>query len=624
MTDIPCESIRTKSDVQTIVRELFEPLKPHFSPGRTRVMPGGSRAEFSDTEAGLEGFARPLWGLAPLAAGGGSFDWWAEYRTGLVNGTDPSHPEYWGDVEDYSQRAVEMAPIGVALLLVPELLWDPLDPAEQENVVAWMAQVNDVAYLDTNWRFFRVLANMGLRAVGAPHDAPAMRVDLDRLEEFYLDNGWYADGPTEHCDYYVAWEMHVDGLIHAATMADEEPERAKRFRHRAKLFADEFRHWFAESGAALPYGRSQTYRFAQGAFWGGLALADVEALPWGQLKHLWLQHLRWWLDRPIRTDAGVLSLGYAYPTLKTTERYSSPGSPYWGMKFFLPLALPDDHPFWQATPEPLPERPERTAQSYPEMVLCRDLQRDHVFALTNGQRPDDGYDTDAKTERWYGEKYTKFAYSTDFGFGVSSSTGGLENAAPDSALVLSEEGRYFRGRAAPEDRHLTEDLLYSKWHPWSDVTVETWLLPDVPWHVRIHRLETERDLVCVEGGFGLDRRGDDGDYTEVTQEAEAWSRYPAGFSGIRNLYGNRTGENLHPDPNTNLLAQRTVVPVLRSELPARSHWLATAVVGVAGESGEDVWTAGPTVRTTETGFVVEDTSGAIRFKSSNPVRGDEH
>jgi hypothetical protein len=135
---------------------------------------------------------------------------------------------------------------------------------------------------------------------------------------------------------------------------------------------------------------------------------------------------------------------------------------------------------------------------------------------------------------------------------------------------------------------------------------------------------TAGGLVGVGGGFALDRRDDDdGDYEEVAPAGKAWSRYPAGFSGVRDLYGDRTGETLHPHPNTNLPAQRTVVPALRGELPAGIHWLATAVVGVTGERGDDVWTAGPTARTTETGFVVKDASGTVRYDSTNPVRGGD-
>jgi hypothetical protein len=151
------------------------------------------------------------------------------------------------------------------------------------------------------------------------------------------------------------------------------------------------------------------------------------------------------------------------------------------------------------------------------------------------------------------------------------------------------------------------------------VAVETWLLPDIPWHVRVHRIENGRDLEGVEGGFALDRCDDDVGYEEKAPAGEAWSRSPSGFSGIRDLYGDRTGDTLHPDPNTNVLAQRTVVPALRGKLPAGTHWLATAVLGSTGESDRDILTTGPTVRTTKTGFIVEDTLGTVRFDSANPM-----
>ena len=44
----------------------------------------------------------------------------------------------------------------------------------------------------------------------------------------------------------------------------------------------------------------------------------------------------------------MLSIGYGYPNLFMCESYNSAGSPYWALKAFLPLALPEDHPFWTA------------------------------------------------------------------------------------------------------------------------------------------------------------------------------------------------------------------------------------------------------------------------------------
>ena len=42
---------------------------------------------------------------------------------GIRSGTDPTHAEYWGKVNDYDQRLVEMAVFGLAFALIPERIW---------------------------------------------------------------------------------------------------------------------------------------------------------------------------------------------------------------------------------------------------------------------------------------------------------------------------------------------------------------------------------------------------------------------------------------------------------------------------------------------------------------------
>jgi hypothetical protein len=119
MNPLSDNELRTRADLQQAVRDLFGPLKPYFSPGGARVRRGHSGALFDNHAAELEGFARPLWGIVPLAAGGGWFADWALYRRGLASGSDPRHPEYWGEPRDSDQRLVEMASFGQALLLAP-------------------------------------------------------------------------------------------------------------------------------------------------------------------------------------------------------------------------------------------------------------------------------------------------------------------------------------------------------------------------------------------------------------------------------------------------------------------------------------------------------------------------
>lgn len=575
--------LRTRTDLQAALRALCAPLESYVSPGGARVALGFTGASFPTRGADLEGFARPLWGLAPLAAGGGAFAGWDRFRRGLESGTDPHHPEYWGEAGDNDQRLVEMAPIGFALALAPEELWDPLPPRAQENLARWLRRTNAVAMPDTNWLFFRVLANLGLERVGAGYDPAATRAALDRLEAFDLGGGWYSDGPTAQRDYYVAFAMHLLGLVWAALAGDGDPARAARFKERAAAFAPDFARWFAADGAALPFGRSLTYRFAQGAFWGALAFAGVEALPWGEVKGLALRHLRWWARRPIAGPDGVLSIGYAYPNLNMADPYNSPGSPYWGLKAFLPLALPDDHPFWAAEETLLPPAPGVSAQPQPGMLLWRDAA-DHVVALSGGQH--------APRMRHGAAKYAKFAYATAFGFSVPSGGHGLRQGAHDSMLALSDDGVHFRVREENVDAALEDGVLRARWRPWPDVEVETWLVPAPPWHVRVHRVRTGRALSSAEGGFALDRTGEDrpGHLAVEGGAGLALAASLAGWSGLRDPRGGRTGQVLRVDPNTNLLHPRTVLPTLLGEHGPGEHWLVCAVLGLAGTGAwEAVW-----------------------------------
>ncbi len=566
--------LKTRADLQSAVRNLFDPLKPYFSAGGARVAFGATGAHYDRHAAELEAFARPLWGIVPLVAGGGTFDDWDLYRRGLANGTNPDHAEYWGDSADYDQRLVEMAAFGYALALVPEHIWEPLTPAAQQNVVTWLNAINVRDIPPNNWHFFRVLVNLGLANVGAAHDPAARERSLDLLESFYLGDGWYSDGNTVQRDYYIPFAMQFYGLIYAKLASHSE--RAQRFRERAIQFAPDFMAWFSADGAALPFGRSLTYRFAQGGFWGALAFADVEALPWGVVKGLLLRHLRWWRDRPIFERDGILSIGYAYPNLNMAEQYNAPGSPYWAMKTFLPLALPDSHPFWQAEELPLPDMPAEQSQPHAFHIICR--HDDHVFALASGQ-----------TEPWIrhaAEKYAKFAYSNQFGFSVPAGRRGLTQLAADSMLAISDDGEQYRVRERCISADTDNGALHSIWQPQPGVTVETWLLPALPWHIRVHRVVTDRPIWSAEGGFALDRMGDDvfvgGE--EIAETAAACAVYPAGGSGLRDLNGQREGRVVRVDPNTNLLAPRTVLPTLVAQHEAGEHWLACAVLACADVS----------------------------------------
>lgn len=553
-----------RADVQRAVAELFNPLLPHFSASGARVRLSATAAHFDRAAAELEGFARPLWGIAPLVAGGGNFDHWALYREGLKNGTDPGHPDYWGDVGDIDQRQVELAAIGFSLRIARADLWEPLDAAAKAKVAAYLISGREREFVNNNWKFFRVMIDLGLMHCGIEVDAEKRTAYLDDIEAFALGNGWYRDGPIRSADHYIPFAFHYYGLICAAL--SDDTERVIRYRERAAEFARSIRHWYAADGSALPFGRSLTYRFAHAGFWGALAYAGVEALPWGQVKGYYLRNLRWWTKQPIFDRDGVLSVGYCYPNLLVSEGYNSAASPYWAMKAFLPLALPEDHPFWMAeeeapetfdTPVPLPE-PGLVVQHLPG----------HIVALNSGQY----------YARWRGtpEKYGKFAYSTRYGFSIEANDRHFPSAAADNMLVLSDDGLHLRMRETCEATMITGDKLFARWRPYDDVLIETWLVPAGRWHIRLHEVTTPRRMEIAEGGFAI-----------AKPDFKAWEEHLAGTRAeVRTAtdvstivgYDARSPEVMSPFSNTNLMTARTLLPRLRGQLEPGKTQLACAVL----------------------------------------------
>jgi hypothetical protein len=576
--------LETRGDMQRALLDLFDPLVPCFSRGNARVRLDAAAAHFDRAAADLEGFARPLWGLAPFAAGGGSFAHWDRYAEGIANGTDPEHPEYWGQVNGRDQRMVELAALGFALALAPEKLWDPLSGRERDNLVSYLLHARKFDYADNNWKFFRVFVDIALDRLGIEHDRSLTKAYLAELDGFYIGDGWYRDGNVRRVDHYIAFAMHFYGLIYARLVKDDH---AERYRERAVAFARDFRHWFAEDGATLPFGRSLTYRFACAGFWAALAFADLEALPWGEIKGLCLRHLRWWADKPIADRDGVLSIGYGYPNLLMSENYNSAGSPYWAFKAFLPLGVGEDHPFWTSAEEPLRPLAEPVALRHPGMVMMP--VGGDVVALSSGQ--------ENRQMRFGSEKYAKFAYSTRYAFSVESDERAFAGGAFDSMLAFSDDGIHYRVREANEVVRLADDVLFSKWSPWPDVVVETWLVPASPWYVRVHRITTPRPLQTAEGGFAIPRRDFEAD-TLAAAEGTAHAIGAEDFSGIRDLGSTVLREGLvqKAPPNTNLIAAKTLVPQLRAKIPTGETILACAVLAArnASAAAED-WSNPPSM-----------------------------
>ncbi|KAM0490323.1 hypothetical protein ACHAP8_011655 [Fusarium lateritium] len=625
-TDNP---FRDRSDLLRAAAAIIKPLEPYRSISKARVkLYPSTAAGFDDVAAQLEGFARPLWAISALIDKDAdpSLRSWIK---GIEAGVDPSSPEYWGRLGSFDQRMVEMESIAFALLTEPHTILSLLNSESITNLEKWLQQINNHTMPQNNWRWFRVLVNLALtKVLGSDKHAAgqAMNADFAVLDQFYLGEGWSSDGiwgdDRKQADYYSgSFAIQFAQLLYTR-YADDDHERVAKYRQQAIEFASEYWRYFDTNGAAIPFGRSMTYRFACGAFWSAFALADITStdspISLGTVKGLLLRHLRWWSKQPeIFNSDGTMNIGFTYPNMYMSEDYNSRQSVYWCLKSFVVLGLPEDHPFWTVEEEPHPmalslASPLDAVKVFrpPSQIVCNCPE--HHYLLSAGQMT-------TKMFKAREAKYGKFAYSSTFGYSVPTGPQ-LHQLAPDSTLALSiDGGETWKVRWEPVDvvigttliesdqgRHSLPSIT-STWRPWKklDMAIRTTLIPLASyypgWHVRVHciiGLENASSIPwcdsveLVDGSFAVKALTNEGYHVppisnadvikstdgSIVDQSSILVKCGGGASGIVDLTREidfkgvpgraqprleAKGHLIAADPNTNLIEQRTFIPSIR-------------------------------------------------------------
>lgn len=574
-------NISTKADFQNLMLDILNPLKPLYSKNCAGLHIGETFAHYDIGATYMEAFSRPLWALVPFWAGGGTdsgeIDFADIYRRGLIAGSDPESEEYWGECVPFDQRFVEMAAISYGILFAPEVVWNPLSDSEKSNLAAYLNKINDNELPVCNWILFAVLVNIAMKKVGMQNNEDMLERYLDGLETFYLGNGWYRDGDSYQKDYYISFAIHFYSLIYASVMENEDRERSQLYKERALLFAKQFIYWFDEDGDAIPFGRSLTYRFSQVSFFSACLIAGIEPFPIPVMKGLIVRHLEEWLKRDIFDRDGVLTIGYGYTNLNMSERYNAPGSPYWGMKTFAFLMLPDDHPFWSVQ-----------AEAYPKEIIkdsiCACMEADmllyhygnHVSAFVPGVYSPNGHGHIV-------EKYSKFAYDSKFSISVSRSQYVLCECVPDDMLAFMIDDYYYVRRICQE-HEITDDSVLSKWSPYPGIVITTRVTPNEEGHVRIHEIESSISCIAIDNGYAVRRDDlenvnlrfkDEGNVSLVKNKycECSVSGYVISGEGMKEP----VAEAYNADPNTNLMYQRTMIPAVKYEIPVGKSVIKTVV-----------------------------------------------
>lgn len=579
---IACNPLRTKAQCEQALIELLIPAMDLAMSGSRygRFRMSDSGAVYSQDRTSIEGFARLLWGLGPLFHSKHNIQrfgqWWQWTTESLVLCTDPEHPDYWGgDLGDYDQLFVEMGAICAFLYETKTEFWDHLPSKSQRNMLNWLDQVNHRVLPHTNWLLFRTLVNSWFVDTGHSEYAKLVDADFAITNSHYLGHGWSYDGYENQIDNYIPFAYQFFTLV-LVGLTGRDGAQERLLKERAAAFMPSYANWFAADGACLPYGRSLDYRFAQAAFWAASVFCGVqppEGFGLAEIKHLLLNNLRWWFSRNIFQSDGLIPIGYAYPNMNMAEGYNGPASAYWALKTFIFLCIPDDDPFWQVHEAETFDFEQLKLQTEPRMLIAHSTGGREVQAFTAGQHSHEHAHADAK--------YEKYVYSTTFGFSVPKASVLLKQGAFDSTLAVSESEFHWRTAYGYDDYALHERYVYSMWRPWDDVSIANFVIPHMPWHVRVHAIETARRLHLAEGGFSLP---DGGQVIPVATDRSVFYRTAQGIVGMVGAEGFSV-ELSTPEPNVNVLYPKTRIPMqTRVVEPGRYLFVSMYLGDVEGES----------------------------------------
>lgn len=344
----------------TFADNLLLAVRPHASPGHASFSFPGAPGLLGARVDALEGFARTFLLASFRLAGDDGHDplgmaqWYAE---GIASGTDPRSPERWPRPDEHPQAKVEAASLAVGLDMTRPWIWDRMEPAVQDRVVAYLSSVvGDPTYWRNNWKWFRIVTETFLRSVGAHHSIDDITGDLSTIDSFPGSDGWSSDGEGRNFDHYAGWALHLYPTLWSRMQgaADLAAGRVENDREQLRRYLDDAIRLVGSDGSPLIQGRSLTYRFAAAApYWVG-ALAGLESPSPGQLRTAASRVVGHFVDDEAVAHPGVLDIGWRRSWPRLAQFYSGPGSPYWAVKGLLGVALPGSHPVWTAPAEPLP------------------------------------------------------------------------------------------------------------------------------------------------------------------------------------------------------------------------------------------------------------------------------
>lgn len=301
----------------------------------------------------------------------------ASYR----NAVDPESPDYlcWGVS---GQNLVDAAYIAESFLRAWDALWMPLDQQTKERYLKEFRNLRSIDPPYTNWLLFSSTIEAMMAKAHAPYDQYRVNSAIRKVEEWYVGDGWYSDGPFFTFDYYNSYVIHPMYLETLEAMIDSKEytridyqQYYARALKRTQKFALILERLVSPEGTFPVVGRSTPYRMA--------AMQPLALLAWynklpsdlsaGQVRRALTKIMHRMYDHQNNYNAGgFLTIGFCGSQPDVADWYTNNGSLYMTSLSLMPLGLPASHPFWSDAEAPLTQEKAWNGKPFPKDHLWKD------------------------------------------------------------------------------------------------------------------------------------------------------------------------------------------------------------------------------------------------------------
>lgn len=295
------------------------------------------------------------------------------------NAVDPESPDYLG-WQSGGQTLVDAAYLVESLYRGYDALWTPLDSLTKARYLKELAGLHRYDPPYTNWLLFVSMEEcFRLFAGDKDYDQYRVHLGMNKVEEWYVGDGWYSDGPSFAFDYYnsyVIQPMYMEclemikaripndkWLCHQSGVNNGVQKRYELVTKRMQKFGIILERFISPEGTYPVFGRSIPYRLA--------VLQPLAQLAWrkqlpkelsnGQVRAAMTAVMkRMYGDNPEKGSAngsnfnadGYLTIGFVGNHPNVADWYTNNGSLYMTSLAFMPLGLSAEEPFWTDASQP--------------------------------------------------------------------------------------------------------------------------------------------------------------------------------------------------------------------------------------------------------------------------------